>query len=156
MNFVKDVLLLGIPDIKTSYDIYNFIGPYFNEIFNLLTFAILVPYFNNNLYVHNSTNPYEIMRRYSIDFIALTSILSNAIYYSKQYDLKIGFLKGILLLFFSFIVPTFYLKSFCIKLGGNNNILRFIFGIIFIYSLDLCVNLSMFLYMKYKIYLKKK
>lgn len=146
MNFINDVIFLGISDIKTLYDFYNFIGPYFNEIANLLTFTILVPYFNINLYSHNSTNQIDIIKRLSIDFIALSSILSNVIYLKKKYNLKIGILRGTLLVFFSFIIPTLYLKSFCIRLGKNNNLLKFLFGIIFIYLLDFCVNISMYIF----------
>tara|TARA_Y100000591_G_C21808023_1_gene686110 strand:+ start:197 stop:682 length:486 start_codon:yes stop_codon:yes gene_type:complete len=151
MIFTKDVLLLGIHDIKTLYDIYNFIGPYLNEMANLLTFTILVPFYKYNLYVHNTNDSVELIRRYAIDFLALSSIISNAVYYTRKYqDFKIGFLKGLLLLFFSFIVPTIYLKSFSIGLGGSNNILRFVFGIIFIYLLDFSVNTSMYIYLKYR------
>ena len=50
MKFINDVLFLGITNIKTPYDFYNFIGPYSNEISNLLTFTILKPMLNINLY----------------------------------------------------------------------------------------------------------
>ena len=71
MKFVNDVLFLGISGIKTPYDVYNFVGPYFNEISNLLTFTILKPMYNINLYDTHTRIPNKILTRYFIDFISV-------------------------------------------------------------------------------------
>jgi hypothetical protein len=156
MKFINDVVFLGLTNIKTKYDVYNFVGPYFNEISNLLTFTILRPMFNMNFYdPHTQNVSYELVR-YFIDFIAISAIISNGIYYATKYDdFKIGYIKGLLLLFFTFIIPTLYLHKFSIFFGRKNNIIQFIYGILFIYLLDFCVNLGMYLYFKYKKYLSK-
>mgnify|MGYP001289517473 FL=1 len=150
MKFINDVLFLGISDIKTPYDFYNFIGPYSNEISNLLTFTILRPMFKINFYDPHTHIITEELRRYFIDFVAVCAIVSNSIYYAEKYnDFETGYVKGILLVFFTFIVPTLFLHRFSYGLGGNNNIMRLLYGILFIYLLDFSVNLGMYLYFKY-------
>jgi hypothetical protein len=149
MKFVNDVLFLGISGIKTPYDVYNFVGPYFNEISNLLTFTILKPMYNINLYDTHTRIPNKILTRYFIDFISVCAIVSNALHYSQKYDnFKTGYIKGVLLVFFTFIVPTLYLYKFSYGLGGNNNKMRLFYGLIFIYLLDFAVNLGMYIYLK--------
>lgn len=150
MKFINDVLFLGITNIKTPYDFYNFIGPYSNEISNLLTFTILKPMLNINLYDPHTHIFTEELRRYFIDFIAICAIVSNSIYYAKKYkDFKTGYVKGVLLVFFTFIVPTLFLHRFSYGLGGSDNKMRLFYGLIFIYLLDFSVNLGMYLYFKY-------
>ena len=150
MKFINDVLFLGISNIKTPYDFYNFIGPYSNEISNLLTFTILRPLYKINFYDPYTRVLSHELRRYFIDFLAVSAIVSNSIYYSKKYDnFETGYVKGILLVFFTFIVPTLYLHRFSYGLGGNDNKMRLLYGILFIYLLDLSVNLGMYIYFKY-------
>lgn len=150
MKFINDVLFLGISNIKTPYDFYNFIGPYSNEISNLLTFTILRPLYKINFYDPYTRVLSHELRRYFIDFLAVSAIVSNSIYYAKKYNnFETGYLKGILLVFFTFIVPTLYLHRFSYGLGGNDNKMRLLYGILFIYLLDLSVNLGMYIYFKY-------
>jgi hypothetical protein len=150
MKFINDVLFLGISNIKTPYDFYNFIGPYSNEISNLLTFAILKPIYKINFYDPYTRVLSHELRRYFIDFLAVSAIVSNSIYYAKKYNnFETGYIKGILLVFFTFIIPTLYLHRFSYSLGGNNNKMRLLYGLLFIYLLDFSVNLGMYIYLKY-------
>ena len=150
MKFISDVLFLGIKDVNNFYNFYNFIGPYFNEISNLLTFTLLKPKYNINFYDPHTLNINEEIRRYFIDFIAVSAIVSNSIYYENKYNsFKIGYLKGVLLVFFTFIIPTLYLHKFSKYFGGKNNNLTLLFGLIFIYLLDFSVNLGMYLYINF-------
>lgn len=150
MKFINDVLFLGISNIKTPYDFYNFIGPYSNEISNLLTFTILRPLYKINFYDPYTRVLSHELRRYFIDFLAVSAIVSNSIYYAKKYNnFETGYVKGILLVFFTFIVPTLYLHRFSYGLGRNDNKMRLLYGLLFIYLLDLSVNLGMYIYFKY-------
>ena len=156
MNFINDVLFLGIRDINSFYNFYNFIGPYFNEICNLLTFTLLKPKYGITLYDPHSNVKSEELTRYFIDFIAVSAIVSNSIYYAEKYkDFEIGYFKGTLLVFFTFIIPTLYLRKFSYTFGKGNNKLRLLYGLLFIYLLDFSVNLCFYIYINYnKTYLK--
>ena len=150
MKFIDDVLFLGIKDVNNLYKFYNFLGPYFNEISNLFTFTLLRPKYGINFYDPHTLNIDEEIRRYFRDFLAVSAIVSNSIYYANKYNsFQIGYLKGILLVFFTFIIPTLYLHKFSNYFGGRNNYLVLIYGLIFIYLLDFSVNLGMYLYMNF-------
>lgn len=150
MKFIKDVVFLGISDINSFYKFYNFIGPYFNEISNLLTFTLLRPKYGINLYDPHTHNESEELMRYFIDFIAVSAIVSNSVYYAeKNEEFEIGYVKGLLLVFFTFIMPTLYLHKFSLTFGKNNNKMRLFYGMLFIYLLDFSVKLCFYIYINY-------
>ena len=113
--------------------------PYINEILNLLTIVYFKPYLNLEIYPHAPHNFIEMIKKTIIDFLAITGIVVNSAYNGEKYNYTIGLIKGILLSFFTFLIPNIFMAKI-IKIP-KSNLSKGIVGFIFIYFLDVFVNL---------------
>ncbi len=139
-----DILTLHITDIKNTSDFLLFITPFFNEFANLFTITLFLPIFKYNLYAHHPKSGIEIFVKSLIDLIALSGIAANSAYVaSSEEEQNVGFqlgaVKGMLYLFFAFMIPNLFMEDF-LSMLPNQNMIRLGIGILFIYILDVCVH----------------
>uniref|UniRef100_A0A6C0JEC1 Uncharacterized protein n=1 Tax=viral metagenome TaxID=1070528 RepID=A0A6C0JEC1_9ZZZZ len=144
-SFVDDIIFVGFKDIHTTEEWILKLLPLVNDIAHIFTIASGIP-----IYPHYIKNMVELIKRCSIDFLALTGIVGNAAYKTEKYSKMDGIVYSLALLFFGFLIPNFILEPILKKFPKS---LKFIVGIIVIYGLEICIAL---VYRQYKIYKKNK
>lgn len=142
-NFVEDVLLLGVNKIDGGYGLYAALMPFINEIMNLLTLTIFKPYFGFEIYPHHPKTTKEGILKTVIDTLAITGIVANASHYGGHYSRDIGFVKGTLYAFFTFLIPNLFMNS---VLTSKSHMMNLFLGIVFIYILDIMVHGTSYYY----------
>jgi len=136
-DFVQDVLLLGINNINSDYGLYAALMPFINEFMNLFTITIFKPYYGFELYPHHPKTFKERLFKTTIDTLAVTGIVANASHYGGEYSRSIGFVKGSLYAFFTFLIPNLFMSD---VLSSKSHMINLLIGIIFIYILDIMVH----------------
>ena len=145
-----DLVTVHVNDIKSTKDLAAFIAPFANEIANLLTITIFLPYLNFQLYPHHAFTTTQNMIKTIIDVLSLGGIIYNSVKEtSETNDLNTGFIKGMLYLIFAFAVPNLFMRDILGNLP-ENNIIRMLGGLAFIYLLEMMINGLMCAYKKYK------
>lgn len=144
-DFVSDVLGLGLGDVHTWFEACLSIGPYLNEIANLLTLTVLVPLTGFELYPHSPATIAQSFLKGSIDMIALFSTVAIVALYSQKYNSTAGIVKGTALILFSFLIPNLFMDRI-LGMVGDNKAVQLAVGIVFIYLMDVLVNLCTYLY----------
>mgnify|MGYP001499379254 CR=1 FL=1 len=139
-----DILTLHVTDIQNIEDFLLFITPFFNEFANLFTLTIFLPLYKLNLYAHHPSSTMELFIKTLVDMIALGGIAANASYVGSQEEdqriaFQLGTAKGLLYLFFAFMIPNLFMEDF-LKMLPNNQYAKLAIGILFVYFLDVCVH----------------
>merc|ERR1712070_234583 len=97
----------GISDssFEGFFSVFRLLGPFANELANVVTITLPI-----NLYPHHTANFLQNVEKTLIDTIAIMGIMSNVAYYSQATGYEsIGFMKGALLLIFSFCAPNLFM-----------------------------------------------
>ena len=146
---LKNILTLHLGDINHFGDVLLFILPFANEITNLLTLTIFDPQYNIKLYYHHPKNLDQDIQKTIIDLIALSGILYISAQEAKDTDnILNGFMIGFLYVLFAFSVPNIFMNEI-LKLVPNNNMIKLLTGVIFIYILEILIGSIMCLYKNY-------
>lgn len=148
----SDILTLHMLDIRTMTDFLLFITPFFNEFANLFTLTLFMPLYKLNLYAHHPHTMMEVFIKSLIDMVALGGIVANAAFVASQeadpsIAFQLGVVKGLLYLFFAFMIPNLFMGDF-LGMLPKNNVLKLLAGIVLIYVLDVCVHTCFCLYYK--------
>ena len=146
-DFKNDILFLGLKKIKNKFDAYASIMPFINEILNLLTITITNPTYNFDLYPHHPHSQSEDILKGIIDTLAITGIAANASKYGMEKDKVLGLVKGSIYAFFTFFIPNVFMHL--VLNVSKNNMVKLLLGILFIYFLDLMVNIVFCTFLKY-------
>ena len=139
-DVVKDIVLLGYPNIKDGYDLFALLSPYTNELLNIITITITKPYFKFSIYPHEPTNFKQKLLRDVIDLVAIFGIIANASKDGEKQGERSGLISGIIMTIFGFFIPNIIMYALLKKV--KKNYMKFIVGILVIYILDVCANLT--------------
>ena len=145
-NFVEDVLLLGINTIDSDYGLYAALMPFINEFMNLFTLTIFKPYFGIEVYPHHPKTTNDRILKTVIDTLAITGIVANASHYGGEYSRDIGFVKGVLYSFFTFLIPNLFMNRILVY---KSHAVNLFLGLAFIYILDVMVHGSSYYYINH-------
>lgn len=120
----------------SAMEFFRFIGPFANEIANVLTITAPV-----DIYPHHTINFIQSVEKTLIDTIALMAIAHNVAYYASHIGPSSGVYKGKLLLLFSFIIPNLFMYEW---LSDNRDRSfanpKLYLGLLIIYVLDVGIN----------------
>lgn len=131
-----DIFSLGIGHVKSKAEIFRFLGPFANEIANVMTLTWPI-----HLYPHHTKTLLELVQKTLVDVVALLGIVANGVYYSNNYDAPQGLLKAELLLVFSFVIPNLCMAQMLNVKKGEQRWLnpKILLGMFIIYCLDVMV-----------------
>jgi len=138
MNCISVDELLYVKEVKTVWDFVLFVGPFINELLSIITHTTPL-----QLYQHVPKTTTQKYVKMGIDSFSFFTIISNINREIKMHGTKLGIIKAIVLLTFSFFIPNLYLYKF---MGRSKSLLK---GIFIIYLLHLCENYIMCLAKEY-------
>ena len=132
---LKDILTLGISDIKTKEDIYGFLVPMMDELFTI---------FLNSSGI--SLGLYKELIALLVDCFSLSGVVVVSVNNTQDID-AYGIVKGVSYLFFSFLISKLFLER-CLN-TTTNTFSKIFIGAIFIYGIKLGIHLTVCMYKSY-------
>lgn len=137
-----EILTLHTSKIKSFKDLLLFLMPFTNEFASLFTITLFIPYFNLKLYSHHPKSLFEIIMQIVVNIISLVGILYVSLTeYESSKKIINGIILGLLYIVFAYTIPNYTMEKFLGYFKGNIN--KLILGLIFIYVLDLIINILM-------------
>ena len=125
---LKDILTLGISDIKTKEDIYGFLVPMMDELFTI---------FLNSSGI--SLGLYKELIILLVDCLSLSGIVVASVNNRQGVD-AYGIVKGIAYLVFSFLISKLFLER-CLN-TTTDTFSKILIGALFIYGIKLSIHIT--------------